>query len=77
MINKFICCGLVFCSLLTATNQTQPSTTAIVTIVGSVIQNNDSIVEKYKREDCPVCNGKGWYISGDGIQKIDCQYCEP
>ena len=33
-------------------------------------------VEKYKRKDCPVCKGKGWYISGDGIAKVDCGYCE-
>jgi hypothetical protein len=23
-----------------------------------------------------VCKGKGWYISGDGIKKVDCGYCE-
>lgn len=33
--------------------------------------------KKYKRKDCPVCKGKGWYMSGDGIEKIECQYCEP
>jgi hypothetical protein len=54
------------------------STTAIVTLVGAKISASaNSQVEKYKRKDCPVCKGKGWYISGDGIAKINCQYCEP
>lgn len=55
------------------------STTSVVTVVGSVIasKSEDNIEKKYKRKDCPVCKGKGWYMSGDGIKKIDCQYCEP
>ena len=53
------------------------STTSVVTVVGGVILGKDSgKIEKYKREDCPVCEGKGWYMSGDGIKKIQCQYCE-
>jgi hypothetical protein len=28
------------------------------------------------RSDCPVCKGKGWYMSGDNILKIECTYCE-
>lgn len=54
------------------------STTAPVVIAGSIIKTKhiqDSSV-KYKRKDCPVCKGKGWYMSGDGILKIDCTYCE-
>ena len=34
-------------------------------------------MDETRRMDCPVCKGKGWYISGDGIEKIECQYCEP
>ena len=53
------------------------STTAIVTLVGAKISaSKDAVIKKYKRKDCPVCKGKGWYISGDGIAKISCQYCE-
>lgn len=55
------------------------STTAPVVIAGGVIkaQNSNDVVTKYKRKDCPVCKGKGWYMSGDNIKKIDCTYCEP
>ena len=55
------------------------STTAVVTFTGGIIKakQQDAAVEKYKRKDCPVCKGKGWYLSGDGIAKINCQYCEP
>lgn len=54
------------------------STTAGVCLIGGVIKSQDEvIVKKYKRKDCPVCKGKGWYISGDGIAKVDCGYCEP
>lgn len=53
-------------------------TKASVTIAGGIIkaqhtENN----KKYKRKDCPVCKGKGWYISGDDITKVPCGYCEP
>tara|TARA_R100000278_G_scaffold84260_1_gene64552 strand:- start:231 stop:497 length:267 start_codon:yes stop_codon:yes gene_type:complete len=54
------------------------STTSVVTLSGAIIKaSSASVVKKHKRKDCPVCKGKGWYISGDGIKKIDCQYCEP
>lgn len=55
------------------------STTAAVTIAGSIIKsrNMDNNDKKYKRKDCPVCKGTGWYWSGDGIKKVDCGYCEP
>lgn len=54
------------------------SSLAVVTLVGGkILSGQNEIKEKYKREDCPVCKGKGWYISGDGIKKIECQYCEP
>lgn len=57
------------------------STTAVVCLVGGMIKaknvDNDNVNKKYKRKDCPVCKGQGWYWSGDKIKKIECQYCEP
>jgi hypothetical protein len=55
------------------------STTAPVTIAGGIIKSKhtDEVTIKYKRKDCPVCKGKGWYMSGDNIKKIECTYCEP
>lgn len=54
------------------------STTAAVTLVGGIIKaSHIDKDKKYPRKDCPVCKGKGWYISGDGIKKVDCGYCEP
>jgi hypothetical protein len=53
------------------------STTAVVTLVGAHIKALDNPLSvKYKRKDCPVCEGKGWYLSGDGIKRVDCGYCE-
>lgn len=54
------------------------SAKAAVTLAGGIIkaqhtENNT----KYKRKNCPVCKGKGYYISGDKISKVDCGYCEP
>lgn len=54
------------------------STTSVVTIIGGIVSSQqDEVSEKHKRKDCPVCKGKGWYMSGDGIAKIQCNYCEP
>jgi len=54
------------------------STTAAVILSGGVIKTQHvNVDKKYKRKDCPVCKGKGYYISGDGISKVDCGYCEP
>jgi hypothetical protein len=54
------------------------SPTAAVCLVGGELKaQNTNTVQKYKRKDCPVCKGKGWYISGDDIKKVDCGYCEP
>jgi hypothetical protein len=54
------------------------STTSAVTLVGGIIKSQSvEVNKKYKRKDCPICEGKGWYISGDGIKKVDCGYCEP
>jgi hypothetical protein len=53
------------------------STTAPVAISGGIIKAKSvEIVQKYKRKDCPVCKGTGWYMSGDKIKKIECSYCE-
>lgn len=53
------------------------STTAGITAIGGIIKaQHVNIEKKYKRKDCPVCKGKGFYISGDGISKVDCGYCE-
>ena len=73
-----ICLPLIFGQFLFTNTADAPaySTTAIVTLVGAKIAAQKDIVKKYKRKDCPVCKGKGWYISGDGIAKISCQYCE-
>lgn len=54
------------------------STTASVTLAGGIVSAKYSHVDKkYKRSECPVCKGKGWYISGDNIKKVECGYCEP
>jgi hypothetical protein len=51
---------------------------APVTLAGGVIKaKHVESASKYKRKDCPVCKGKGWYMSGDNIKKIECTYCEP
>lgn len=53
------------------------STTAAVIVAGAHIKARDiPINHKYNRKDCPVCKGKGWYISGDNITKVNCGYCE-
>lgn len=68
----------VFVAAVVSASVPKYSTTAVVTITGAVLKSfQQEVVEKYKRKDCPVCKGKGWYISGDGIAKIQCQYCEP
>lgn len=71
---------VLFCFIfgLFITSNHKYTTTSVVTLVGGVISskhNNENTI-KHKRKDCPICKGKGWYISGDGIKKIDCQYCE-
>lgn len=78
MILKYsIFCLLGLSVVADSTNYTG-STTAAVTIAGGIIQAKHQVDnKKHKRKDCPVCKGKGWYISGDGIKKVDCGYCEP
>lgn len=70
---------LLISSILFAGQTKDYSTTAIVTLVGAKIKSDqrEPTIVKYKRKDCPVCKGKGWYISGDQIKKVDCGYCEP
>lgn len=76
MINKIICVGLL--AAVATVSTFKYSTVSVVTIAGAIIKANSvTVIEKYKRKDCPVCKGKGWYISGDGIKKVDCGYCEP
>lgn len=54
------------------------STVSAVVLSGGIIKAQHTDIEKkYKRKDCPICKGKGFYISGDGISKVDCGYCEP
>ena len=70
--------SLICATLFVAAPQYNYSTTSVVTLIGAKIAaKSTEAVAKYKRKDCPVCKGKGWYISGDGIAKIQCQYCEP
>lgn len=70
---------IIFSSVFFFNTQPTPSTTSVVTLVGAVIMSEHHVPDKvkYKRADCPVCKGKGWYISGDKIKKIECDYCEP
>lgn len=77
-MNKTIIC-LLGVSLLWFGGSYYGSTTAPVTLAGAIIKSKhtDEVSVKYKRKDCPVCKGKGWYMSGDGIKKIECNYCEP
>jgi hypothetical protein len=76
-MSKLILPLLLTSVLLFGDNTYTGSTLAPVNIAGGIIKakHTDS-VKKYKRKDCPVCKGKGWYISGDGIKKVDCGYCE-
>lgn len=77
-MNKFYI-GLLCVGLLFTQSHYYGSTTGPVTVAGGIIKakHSQENIEKYKRKDCPVCKGKGWYMSGDGIKKIECNYCEP
>ena len=75
-MNKICLATLMAVSVFAGSQITKP-TKAIVTVSAAAIKaNRVAVVEKYPRKDCPVCKGKGWYISGDGIKKVDCGYCE-
>lgn len=70
--------GLLIASILFGSSKYDGSTKASVVLAGGIIASKHVVDnKKYKRKDCPVCKGKGWYISGDGIKKVDCGYCEP
>lgn len=77
-MNKYISI-LLLTGIFFSSSSYYGSTTAPVTIAGAIIKSSqlDVDTKKHKRKDCPVCKGKGWYMSGDGIKKIDCNYCEP
>jgi hypothetical protein len=77
-MNKTLCLLLVGSVLASSDYGYNGSTTAAVSLVGGVIKAKRVDKEKkYPRKDCPVCKGKGWYISGDQIEKVPCGYCEP
>lgn len=82
---KYLIYSLLVLSFVTSdisdtfTTSYSGNTAAAVTLVGGVIKTShkDTVAKKYKRKDCPVCKGQGWYISGDKITKVNCGYCEP
>lgn len=79
MINKTLLIAILgFTTLYTSNQATVAPTKAAVVLAGSIVSSqHDTDVKKYKRKDCPVCKGKGWYISGDGIERVNCGYCYP
>jgi hypothetical protein len=77
-MNKLLAFTLIGSLLVFGDYGYKGSTTSVVTVVGGIIKaQNTEVSDKYKRKDCPVCKGKGWYISGDDITKVNCGYCEP
>jgi len=78
-MNKLISLCLIGSALVASDYGYNGSQIAAVTLAGGIIKAKHVVegVKKYKRKDCPVCKGKGWYISGDDISKVPCGYCEP
>lgn len=79
-INLFLILGIFTSSVYTGGDWGyNGSTEAPVAVVAGVFKskNNPEPESKYKRKDCPVCKGKGYYKSGDGIKDVECGYCEP
>jgi hypothetical protein len=78
-MNKIL--TILLCGTLTVayvSNKYPGDTLAPVVLAGSIIKHaGTEIPKKYQRKDCPVCKGKGWYLSGDSIEKVPCGYCEP
>lgn len=68
---------LLISSLFLSTNTTSTTLPAVVLAGGIIKAKHVEVIKKYKRKNCPVCKGKGWYISGDDISKVNCGYCEP
>ena len=78
-MNKLLCSVFIIAGVVLNYEAPTYSTTAVVTLIGAKIkgEQKEPTIVKYKRKDCPVCKGKGWYMSGDKIKKIECSYCEP
>lgn len=77
-MNKVFLGTVLSISVLFGSSNYYGSTTAPVVIAGAIIKTSHiDTSQKYKRSDCPICKGKGWYMSGDGISKVECGYCEP
>jgi hypothetical protein len=64
-------------AILVSSSRYYGSTTAPVALAGGIMKAQNVEGKKYRRKDCPVCKGKGWYMSGDKISKVECGYCEP
>lgn len=77
-MNKLICLLLIGSLFGFSSYKYNGSTISSVVLAGGVIKaQNTNIDKKYKRKNCPVCKGTGYYISGDKITKVNCGYCEP
>lgn len=76
-MNKLLC-GMLLFGVLFGSYGYNGSTVSAVTLVGGIIKaQNIEISQKYKRKNCPICLGKGYYLSGDKITEVPCGYCEP
>lgn len=76
-MKSFIVCALLS-SMIFVASAYERSSTSVVCVSGAIIKSRWSNKEKkYPRDECPVCLGKGWYMSGDDITRVDCGYCEP
>lgn len=77
-MSKILVFSLI-CSIgLFGSSSYQGSTLGTVVLSGAIIKaSHIETNKKYPRKNCPVCKGKGWYMSGDTIKKVDCGYCEP
>jgi len=77
-MNNTICLLLV-ATVLFGSSTYKGSTTSAVILAGGIIKSTHIEMpdKKYERKNCPVCKGTGKYLSGDGIEMVDCGYCEP
>lgn len=77
-MNKVFSLILIASVVAVGASKYSGSTVSAVVLSGGIIKSQHTNIEKkYKRKDCPICKGAGWYISGDKISKVDCGYCEP